>query len=166
MSFVFETRGATDPTLITELLTTLLEVHGKRVPPSLTQKRVRGDVRCASGAENPWRRSPSWSVIRLGLMRHLHTLHGLESRTRCYKILLCQLRVALVAEGIGQLGPDGLKSLKCKTGALSYQTGGCFAQNMSKNPYCPTDNIHESRAWLPQETEQLERRNLNAMEFA
>lgn len=114
MSSVFESRGTADPTLITELLMTLLEVHGERITPSSIQKRVRDDVCWATGAENPWRRSPFWMVIRVGLMRHLRILQGLEMGTLCYKILLCQFLSIFPAEGVDQLDPDVLKFLNAK----------------------------------------------------
>lgn len=43
-SFAFESRDTVDPSLITEMLMTLLEVNGYRIFPTLLRKRVRDDV--------------------------------------------------------------------------------------------------------------------------
>ena len=111
---MFESRDTANPTLVTELLMTLLEAHGQRIAPSLIQKRVRDDVCWASGAENPWRRSPFWLVARIGLTRYFHNLHDPEMGTSLLKILLSQLLATLVDEGIDYLGPEVLKFLNAK----------------------------------------------------
>ena len=113
---VFESRDTTNPALITEMLMTLLEAYGERISPSLIHKHVRDDVCWGPGAKEPWRRSPFWMVIRIGLARHLRNLHGHESGAFYYKVILCQVMSVLLVDGAGQLDLDLLSFLKAKLG--------------------------------------------------
>ena len=113
---------------------TLLEVHGERIAPSLIQKRVRDDVCWATGAENPWRRSPFWLVVRVGLTRHLHISQGLKMGMLCYKILLCQLLGTLLAEGVDRLGPDVLNFLNAKMARRLTKLEDALCKNSPNGP--------------------------------
>lgn len=97
-SFAFESRDTVDPSLITQMLMTLLEVSGHRIYPQLLRKRVRDDVSWTDGAVDPWRRCPYWLVIRVGLQRHLCTSHGDEAGRAHYKFLLCIALARLIED--------------------------------------------------------------------
>jgi Protein of unknown function (DUF3638) len=113
-SFAFESRDTVDPSLITQMLMTLLEVNGCRIYPQLLRKRVRDDVCWTDGAEEPWRRCPYWLVLRVGLERHLCTLHGGEAGIVHYKFLLCLALSGLIEDGLDHLSPELLALLNAK----------------------------------------------------
>jgi hypothetical protein len=113
-SFAFESRDTVDPSLITQMLMTLLEVNGRRIFPPLLRKRVRDDVCWTDGAEKPWRRCPYWLVLRVGLQRHLCTIHGGEEGKAHYKFLLCFVLARLIDDALDHLSPDLLAFLKAK----------------------------------------------------
>ena len=66
-----ESRDTTNPAVVGQLLMALLEANGQTHSPILTRKRVNDDVCWGDGAENPWRRSPTWLVLRVGIQRSL-----------------------------------------------------------------------------------------------
>ena len=70
-SYAFESRDTVTPAVVGQLLMAILEANGRKYPATLTRKRVRDDVCWSDGAENPWRRSPSWLVLRVGIQRSL-----------------------------------------------------------------------------------------------
>ena len=70
-SYAFESRDTVTPAVVGQLLMAILEANGRKHPATLTRKRVRDDVCWSDGAENPWRRSPSWLVLRVGIQRSL-----------------------------------------------------------------------------------------------
>jgi hypothetical protein len=113
-SFTFESRDTVDPSLITQMLMTLLEVNGHRIFPRLLRKRVRDEVCWTDGAEKPWRRCAYWLVLRVGLQRHLYTLHGGEDGRAHYKFLLCLVLARLIDNVLDHLSPDLLACLKAK----------------------------------------------------
>ncbi|KAL8785599.1 MAG: hypothetical protein Q9213_003253 [Squamulea squamosa] len=63
-SNAYESRDTTFPAMIGQLLLTILEALGCKHTPILTRKRIRDEVCWNDGAENPWRRSPTWLVLR------------------------------------------------------------------------------------------------------
>ena len=75
-SYAFESRDTVTPAIVGQLLMAILEANGWKYPATLTRKRVRDDVCWSDGAENPWRRSPSWLVLRVGIQRSLCFLLG------------------------------------------------------------------------------------------
>jgi len=83
-SVAAETRDTTDPKLITEMLMSMLEALGKRFTPTKTQKHIRDDV-CWAVGKDPWRRSPLWLIIRVGLQRALASLFGAKEGLVQYK---------------------------------------------------------------------------------
>ena len=105
-SSVYESRDTVDPSLITQMLMTLLEVHGHQTFPPPLRKRVRDDVCWTSGAEKPWRRSGYWLLLRVALGRHLSTLHGDEAGRAHYKFLMCLVLARLIDEVLEHLSPD------------------------------------------------------------
>jgi hypothetical protein len=113
-SSICESRDTADPSLITEMLMTLLEVNGYRIFPALMRKRVRDDVCWTNGAENPWRRCPFWLVLRVGVQRHLYTLLGVEAGRVYYKFLICLVLARLIDDTLDHLSPESLAFLKGK----------------------------------------------------
>ncbi|KAK6953357.1 hypothetical protein Daesc_005660 [Daldinia eschscholtzii] len=85
---VAEERGTPDPALITSLLTAILEANGRRISPTLLQKRVRDDV-CWFSSAVPWRRLPYWLVLRVGISRYLAMVLGGAHGRLHYKYLMC-----------------------------------------------------------------------------
>ena len=76
---VIESRDTVDPSLITQMLMTLLEANGCRVYPPILRKRVRDDVCLDGGAELPWRRCPYWLVLRVSVQRLLCFILGKQN---------------------------------------------------------------------------------------
>ena len=112
-SSAIESRDSVDPALITQFLFTLLEVNGTRVFPALLQKRVRDDV-CWDGAENPWRRSPFWLVLRVAVQRHLCAVFGGDGGRVRFKFIMCLVLAYLLDESLQYLGPELLVHVKAK----------------------------------------------------
>ena len=113
-SFAPESRDAVNPSLITRMLMTLLEANGYRTFPPPLRKRVRDDVCWTDGAENPWRRSAYWLVLRVGLSRHLSIVHGSELGMVYYKFLVCLVLKGLLEDAGHQESPDLLTHLQAK----------------------------------------------------
>ena len=116
-SIVFESRETLNPSLITQMLMTLLEANdGTRVFPPLLRKRVRDDV-CwgarGEGGENPWRRSPFWLVVRLGIQKQLMVKNAADGRVH-YKFLMCVMISRLISESLLHLHPELLDLLRTK----------------------------------------------------
>ena len=112
-SSAFESRDSVDPSLITQFLVTVLEVNGTRVYPALLQKRVRDDV-CWDGAENPWRRSSFWLVLRVAVQRHLCAVFGGDGGRVRFKFIMCLVLAHLLDESLHHLGPELLVHVKAK----------------------------------------------------
>ncbi|KAI1659373.1 hypothetical protein F4813DRAFT_331455 [Daldinia decipiens] len=85
---IAEDRGTSDPALVTSLLTAILEANGKRISPTLLQKRVRDDV-CWFSSALPWRRLPYWLVLRVAISRYLAMMLGGAHGRIHYKFLMC-----------------------------------------------------------------------------
>ena len=88
-SFAYESRDTAIPAVIGQLLMSLLEANGHKHMPTLTRKRMHDDVQWNVGAENPWRRSPAWLVLRVGLQRCLCFILGASIGTLHYKFFMC-----------------------------------------------------------------------------
>lgn len=113
-SLAFESRDTVDPSLITQMLMTLLEVIGDRVFPPQLRKRVHDEVCVTDGAAVPWRRSPYWLVVRVSLQRHLCTLNGTEAGRAYYKFLTGLVLARLVEDALDHLSPEVLAFLNAK----------------------------------------------------
>ena len=70
-SNAFESRDTATPAVVGQLLMALLEANGQNHATTLTRKRVNDDVCWGDGAEDPWRRNPTWLVLRVGIQRSL-----------------------------------------------------------------------------------------------
>jgi len=121
-SDVSELRDTTNPALITSLLITLIEGVGQPVVVSPIRKRVRDEVlwteRLAEkkganerkgnhkGDSIPWRRSPFWLLLRVGVLRHLTILSNPKMAQALYKIMMCLIHANLLNESISCLSPE------------------------------------------------------------
>lgn len=86
----YESRDTPLPAIIGQLLITILEVPGRKHTPTLTRKRIRDEVCWSDGAENPWRRSATWLVLRVSIQRALCSLLGPQGILH-YKFFMCSL---------------------------------------------------------------------------
>ncbi|KAL9002774.1 MAG: hypothetical protein Q9188_004316 [Gyalolechia gomerana] len=93
-SHAYESRDTTFPAIIGQLLISILEVSGRKHTPALTRKRVRDEVCWGDGAENPWRRSATWLVLRVSIQRTLCSLLGPHGILH-YKFFMCFLMSSL-----------------------------------------------------------------------
>ncbi|KAG0648167.1 hypothetical protein D0Z07_5692 [Hyphodiscus hymeniophilus] len=113
-SFVFESRDTVDPSLITQMLMTILEANkGTRIFPPLLRKRIRDDVCWGEGGEKPWRRSPFYLTMRIGIERRLMMQNGSDGRVH-YKFFLCLMISRLIDESLLYLHPELLNFLRIK----------------------------------------------------
>lgn len=87
-SNAFESRDTAAPAVIGQLLMTILLASGRKHTATLTRKRIRDDVCWSDGAENPWRRSPTWLVLRVGIQRSLCLLMGGNDGLLQYKFFM------------------------------------------------------------------------------
>ncbi len=97
-SNAFESRDTASPALIGQLLMAFLEANGQAHASKSTRKRVRDDVCWDDGAENPWRRSPTWLVLRVGMQRALCLLLDGDSGTLHYKAFIAYVVAGLCEE--------------------------------------------------------------------
>ena len=88
-SRAYESRDTTRPAIIGQLLMSLLEANGNSYTPVLTRKRIYDEVCWSDGAENPWRRSATWLVLRVSLQRCLCVLLGASLGTLHFKFFMC-----------------------------------------------------------------------------
>ncbi|OAG39983.1 hypothetical protein AYO21_05856 [Fonsecaea monophora] len=100
-----ETRDTNDPALVTGLLITLLEGMGQLTATSPIRKRVRDEV-CRKDSGIPWRRSPFWLLLRVGILRLLEqaTCHSISNAL--YKALMCVLHAKLLGQVVGSQAPE------------------------------------------------------------
>ncbi|KAK2766241.1 hypothetical protein FQN54_007757 [Arachnomyces sp. PD_36] len=124
-----EPRETVDPSMITEVLTTLLEANGYRTAPTYLRKRVRDDVCWAEGTEKPWRRSPFWLVLRAGLGMHLATIYGPGVGRVYYKMLLSMVLALIIEDAVqSDVGPELLVLLNAKLGRRLTKLQGDLEQ--------------------------------------
>ncbi|KAI1771547.1 hypothetical protein F4818DRAFT_454673 [Hypoxylon cercidicola] len=113
---VAEERESPDPSLITSLLSAILEANGKRISPTRLKKRVKDDV-CWHNSEKPWRRLPYWLVLRVGIARYLATMLGGAHGRVQYKFFVCLLHEILLdnaRDAIEHEEQDFLKKKLCR----------------------------------------------------
>ncbi|KAL2826898.1 hypothetical protein BJY01DRAFT_255875 [Aspergillus pseudoustus] len=94
---VIERRDTAAPSMISQLLMVFLEAHGSAIAPQRIRKRVRDDV-CWSDAYLPWRRSPLYLVIRVGVQRMLYASNGPDAGRLYYKLFVCMLHFQLLVD--------------------------------------------------------------------
>ena len=110
---VIEVRDTTDPALLAQFLMPLLEATGNATDVVKIRKRVRDDVNIQK-AELPWRRDPSWLVLRVATQRQLCLILGNECGRICYKFLICTVLAQLLADCAGELSPELTITLRAK----------------------------------------------------
>ncbi|KAI9047595.1 hypothetical protein LZ554_008308 [Drepanopeziza brunnea f. sp. 'monogermtubi'] len=102
-SSAYESRGTVDPSLVTQMLMSLLaEIGGRRVFPTLLRKHVRDDVLWENGSEKPWRRSPFWLALRVSIHRYLSQSKDSGIGRAQYKFMMClsyALSLLILAQG-------------------------------------------------------------------
>ena len=115
-SYAFESRDTATPAVVGQLLMALLEANGSKHRSMLTRKRVHDEVCWGDGAENPWRRSPTWLVLRVGIQRSLCFLLGGDDGTLHYKFfmsfVLSSFSKEICADGL--FPPDQLAFARTK----------------------------------------------------
>ena len=87
-SQAYESRDTASPAIIGQLLMAIFEAVGRKHTPKLTRKRVRDEVCWSDGAENPWRRSATWLVLRVAIQRWLCSQLGSQGVIH-YKFFMC-----------------------------------------------------------------------------
>ena len=115
-SRTIESRDTADPALISQFLVTVLEAAGRPVSQSTFRKRIRDEVSWTSGSELPWRRSPLWLVLRVGVQSRLQKVHGLEQGRFRYKLLVAVVVAQLLRDATGSMEPGLIALLKAKLG--------------------------------------------------
>lgn len=95
-SNAYESRDTVSPAIVGQLLMTILEANGENLTPPVTRKKVRDDVCWGDGALNPWRRSPTWLVLRVALQRNLSVILGGDMGNLHYKFFMCFLLSSLL----------------------------------------------------------------------
>ena len=93
-SFAYESRDTPVPAIVGQLLMSIFEALGRIHNPALTRKRIRDDVCWSDAAENPWRRSAMWLVLRVSIQRILCSRLG-SCGTVHYKFFMCTLVATL-----------------------------------------------------------------------
>lgn len=115
-SNAFESRDTASPAVVGHLLMALLEANAQHHSTTLTRKRVNDDVCWGDGAENPWRRSPTWLVLRVGIQRSLCFIMGGRDGLLHYKFfisfVLSSISKEICLEGLSS--PDRLAFARSK----------------------------------------------------
>ncbi|KAL8968636.1 MAG: hypothetical protein Q9183_002371, partial [Haloplaca sp. 2 TL-2023] len=93
-SFAYESRDTPIPAIVGQLLMSIFEASGRTHNPTLTRKRIRDEVCWSDAAENPWRRSATWLVLRVSIQRILCSRLG-PCGTVHYKFFMCYLVATL-----------------------------------------------------------------------
>ncbi|KAK6330344.1 hypothetical protein TWF696_003440 [Orbilia brochopaga] len=112
-SGAWESRDTVDPSLVTNLLMTLLEATGTRIFPVPLRKRVRDEVSWSDGV-NPWRRNPIWLILRVAIHKHLQLLLGPEAGAVQYKFFKCWLLQDFLRSVFRVTHPERTAILKAK----------------------------------------------------
>ncbi|KAK6356074.1 hypothetical protein TWF718_000448 [Orbilia javanica] len=135
-SEAWESRDTVDPSVITCLMMTLLEATGTTIPPSILRKRVRDDV-CWNDSVNPWRRNPTWLILRVALQKHLQLLSGTEIGTIQYKFMKCFLLQSFLRQILYHTHPERSAILKAKLcrRMAKLEAAKCQAPESLKNVY-------------------------------
>lgn len=116
VSYAYESRDTVTPAIVGQLLMALLEANGRKHKTMLTRKRVLDEVCWGDGAENPWRRAPSWLVLRVGIQRSLCFLLGGSLGTLHYKFFVSFVLSSIAKEvcAEGSFPPDRLAFARTK----------------------------------------------------
>lgn len=110
---IVEPRDTASPHIITQLLMSLLEAYGSQTTSPILRKRVRDDV-CWKNAFLPWRRSPFYMVIRVGIQRMLYSVCGPEEGRAYYKTFIAMIHARLLQNSTGMLSVELCHFLRAK----------------------------------------------------
>lgn len=115
-SHAYESRDTATPAVVGQLLMTILEANGRKHKSTLTRKRIHDEVYWGDRAENPWRRSPTLLVLRVGIQRSLCFLLGGNLGTLHYKFFMSFVLSSLSKEVCagGSFLPDQLAFARTK----------------------------------------------------
>lgn len=103
------------PALITELLSIILEANGVRKNPLLLRKHVRDDV-CWKNADRPWRRSPTWLILRVAIQSILTKSLGPELGRSYYKLFVAIFVANILSDLTLRMSPDPIAFTRNKLG--------------------------------------------------
>ena len=123
---VAEYRDTADPSLISSVLATLLEVNGSSITPDEITKRVRDDV-CFESKGNPWRRSPFWLALRVAAQLYLQCQLGDEVGRAVYKITMIIL-IRQLCKDLNAAGPANIDGQAFARAKLAYRLSKLAAQ--------------------------------------
>ncbi|PHH81296.1 hypothetical protein CDD82_1095 [Ophiocordyceps australis] len=112
-SSIIENRDPPHPGLISQFLMALLGAVGNFVEVPELRKRVRDDINFGKG-EMPWRRCPSWLVLRVAMQRQLGLVLGQDLGRAAYKLVICAILEQLLDACAGVLSPELTIMLKAK----------------------------------------------------
>ncbi|PHH61174.1 hypothetical protein CDD81_697 [Ophiocordyceps australis] len=112
-SCIIETRDPPHPGLISQFLMALLGAVGNFVEVPEMKKRVRDDINFCKG-EMPWRRCPSWLVLRVAMQRQLGLVLGQDVGRAAYKLVICAMLEQLLDACASVLSPELAIILKAK----------------------------------------------------
>lgn len=130
---ITEVRDTPNPTLVTGWLMAILEASGAYHDTLGLRKRVRDTVSFHK-AFKPWRRSPFYLVLRVGIQRHLYKLFGPEKGRVYFKTIMCMFLSNLLIDGLHAIPNDASYLLSQKLGSRlakleqSYATGAKLAR--------------------------------------
>ena len=93
-SEVQESRCTAHPRYITQLLTMILRGMGNESIVNRITKRIADEV-CWKDAENPWRRSPLWLVVRVAIQTTVDSLNTYKSFMIYFHVHLLRLFLVL-----------------------------------------------------------------------
>ncbi|KAF2029595.1 hypothetical protein EK21DRAFT_67348 [Setomelanomma holmii] len=110
-----EIRDTPNPTLISAVLMTVLEVNGSSHHTPLLRKRVRDTVSFYK-ARKPWRRSAFYLVLRVAIQRHLYKLFGVDKGRIYFKIIMCIFMSTLLVDGLHTIPYEATHALRQKLG--------------------------------------------------
>ena len=115
-SKVPETRDTTHPRYITQLLIMILCGMGKEARVNRITKRIADEV-CWHSAENPWRRSPLWLVIRVAIQTTIDSRDAYKAfmvffHAELLRLFLCR-----------DLSSELLHAARVKTSRRVYKLG-------------------------------------------
>ncbi|EDU49764.1 conserved hypothetical protein [Pyrenophora tritici-repentis Pt-1C-BFP] len=130
---ITEVRDTPNPTLVTGWLMAILEASGAYHDTLGLRKRVRDTVSFHK-AFKPWRRSPFYLVLRVGIQRHLYKLFGPEKGRVYFKTIMCMFLSNLLIDGLHAIPNDASYLLSQKLGSRlakleqSYAAGAKLAR--------------------------------------
>ncbi|KAI1817158.1 hypothetical protein GGS20DRAFT_582854 [Poronia punctata] len=110
---VGEIRDTTDPSLISQMLISLLEAKGSTYEAPILRKRIRDDVNFTD-SNLPWRRLPFWLVLRVAAQRHLCFALGPGKGQIAYKSLMATVLAELLDQSLGHINPHHIITLRSK----------------------------------------------------